>query len=115
MQLELVPPPKPAKIPATGANVDKKKKEGEEDEATLFPGNFVDQASLTFRHLHSSPDYVDFSGEEGYGRFIDLHEQHEQYMNLKGATPREYIQYLKTFDQLFEYPRANKSHSQYRR
>ena len=28
---------------------------------------------------------VDFTDEEGYGRYLDLHEAYEKYINLKGV------------------------------
>jgi len=42
-----------------------------------------------------------FTGEEGYGRFFDLTQLHEEYLNLpgvKGARRVTYLQYLDTFD-----------------
>ena len=39
-----------------------------------------------------------FSGEEGYGRFLDLMTHHEQYLNLPGTKRINYIQYLDVFD-----------------
>lgn len=39
-----------------------------------------------------------FSGEEGYGRYLDLMAHHEQYLNLPGAKRINYIQYLDVFD-----------------
>lgn len=29
-------------------------------------------------------DLVEFTDEEGYGKFLDLHECYEKYINLKG-------------------------------
>jgi splicing factor 3A subunit 3 len=42
-----------------------------------------------------------FTGEEGYGRFFDLTQLHEQYLNLpgvRGARRMTYLQYLDAFD-----------------
>lgn len=39
-----------------------------------------------------------FTGEEGYGRFLDLTGSHEQYLNLPGAKRVNYIQYIDVFD-----------------
>ncbi|KZF20214.1 splicing factor 3a subunit 3 [Xylona heveae TC161] len=39
-----------------------------------------------------------FTGEEGFGRFWDLHIQHERYLNLPGIKRISYLQYLDTFD-----------------
>ncbi|BEI85280.1 hypothetical protein CcaverHIS002_0506810 [Cutaneotrichosporon cavernicola] len=35
-----------------------------------------------------------FSGEEAYGRHLDLYEAHAQFLNLKGSTRLSYIAYL---------------------
>ncbi|TXT12875.1 hypothetical protein VHUM_01276 [Vanrija humicola] len=35
-----------------------------------------------------------FSGEEAYGRHLDLYEAHTQYLNLKGSTRLSYIAYI---------------------
>lgn len=39
-----------------------------------------------------------FTGEEGYGRFLDLTAPHEQYLNLPGVKRINYVQYLESFD-----------------
>ena len=33
--------------------------------------------------LTMTPDMIDFSDEEGYGKFLDLHEVYDMYLNLK--------------------------------
>ncbi len=33
----------------------------------------------------SSTDLVEFTDEEGYGRYLDLHDCYLKYINLKGA------------------------------
>lgn len=84
-------------------------------------------------HMFSFLDMVEFSDEEGYGKYLDLHECYERYINLKGievilATLKyiffincgsflqkvDYITYLSTFDQLFDIPKERKS-GEYRR
>ncbi|KAL8711704.1 MAG: hypothetical protein Q9220_003875 [cf. Caloplaca sp. 1 TL-2023] len=42
-----------------------------------------------------------FTGEEAYGRFLDLTTLHEEYLNLPGIASRRvtYLQYLNIFDQ----------------
>lgn len=42
-----------------------------------------------------------FTGEEAYGRFLDLTTLHEDYLNLPGVQSRRitYLQYLNVFDQ----------------
>lgn len=39
-----------------------------------------------------------FTGEEAYGRFLDLTTIHEQYLNLPGIKRLTYLQYLDHFD-----------------
>ena len=39
-----------------------------------------------------------FTGEEAYGRFLDLTALHEEYLNLAGAKRITYLQYLDIFD-----------------
>ncbi|KAL4988939.1 hypothetical protein BDW68DRAFT_158038 [Aspergillus falconensis] len=39
-----------------------------------------------------------FTGEEGYGQFLDLTTLHDQYLNLPGVKRLSYIQYLDIFD-----------------
>ena len=34
-------------------------------------------------HVSSLPDLVDFTDEEGYGKYLDLHEVYDHYLNLK--------------------------------
>ena len=45
-----------------------------------------------------------FSGEESNGRFLDLTQLHEDYLNLQGVKRLSYLQYLDNFD-AFEPPR----------
>lgn len=52
---------------------------------------------------------VDFTDEEGYGRYLDLHECYEKYINLKAVANKiDYISYLMHFDKLFEIPKEKK-------
>jgi splicing factor 3A subunit 3 len=39
-----------------------------------------------------------FTGEEGFGQFLDLTTLHEDYLNLPGVKRLKYIQYLDVFD-----------------
>ncbi|XP_026485324.1 splicing factor 3A subunit 3 [Vanessa tameamea] len=56
---------------------------------------------------------VEFTDEEGYGKYLDLHECYEKYINLKGIEKVDYITYLSIFDHLFDIPRERKN-SEYR-
>lgn len=57
---------------------------------------------------------VDFTDEEGYGKYLDLHECYEKYINLKAIEKIDYLTYLSTFDQLFDLPKERKN-AEYRR
>uniref|UniRef100_A0A6M2DNM5 Putative splicing factor 3a subunit 3 n=1 Tax=Xenopsylla cheopis TaxID=163159 RepID=A0A6M2DNM5_XENCH len=57
---------------------------------------------------------VEFSDEEGYGKYLDLHECYEKYINLKNIDKIDYITYLTSFDHLFEIPKDRKN-SDYRK
>ena len=39
-----------------------------------------------------------FTGEEAFGRFLDLTTLHEEYLNLRGVKRLAYLQYLDVFD-----------------
>lgn len=56
---------------------------------------------------------VDFTDEESYGKFLDLHQLYDRYINLKGVDKIDYLSYLGTFDRLFELPR-DKKNSEYK-
>lgn len=57
---------------------------------------------------------VDFSDEEGYGRFLDLHAIYNEFLNLKQFENVDYVTYLQLFDKLFEHPKELKN-SDYKR
>ncbi|KAK9933441.1 hypothetical protein M0R45_020639 [Rubus argutus] len=52
---------------------------------------------------------VKFSGEEAYGRYLDLHELYNPYINSKFGKAIEYSAYLDVFSQPHEIPRKLKS------
>lgn len=51
---------------------------------------------------------AEFTDEEGYGRYLDLHECYEKYVNLKGVEKIDYVTYLSVFDKLFDIPKDKK-------
>ena len=59
-------------------------------------------------------DLVEFTDEEGYGRYLDLHDCYLQYINLKASEKLDYITYLSIFDQLFDIPKERKN-AEYKR
>ncbi|XP_023330503.1 splicing factor 3A subunit 3 [Eurytemora carolleeae] len=52
---------------------------------------------------------VPFSDEEGYGKYLDLHECYDKFINLKGVERMDYIQYIKNFDALADIPKERKN------
>ncbi|EDQ91987.1 uncharacterized protein MONBRDRAFT_17466 [Monosiga brevicollis MX1] len=56
-----------------------------------------------------------FSGEEGYGKYLDLVALHEAYINLNMGERIEYTQYLQMFDQLYELDNKKKGSNAYKR
>ncbi|KJE90320.1 splicing factor 3a [Capsaspora owczarzaki ATCC 30864] len=49
--------------------------------------------------------YVTFSDEEASGKFLDLHAQYSEFINIKRIERLDYLQYLELFDQLFDIPK----------
>jgi len=70
---------------------------------------FEELAKLRENPAEDSANMVDFTDEEGYGRYLDLHEAYEKYINLKGVEKIDYITYLATFDQFFDIPKDRKN------
>jgi len=75
--------------------------------------------SVEFEELKKARDgnddtiMAEFTDEEGYGRFLDLHECYEKFVNLKGVEKVDYVTYLTLFDRLFDVPKDKKG-SEYR-
>lgn len=72
--------------------------------------------SVEFEELtkaYSNPEemsaLVDFTDEEGYGRYLDLNECYEKYLNIRGIEKVDYITYLMTFDHVFDIPKERKN------
>lgn len=59
--------------------------------------------------MYPIKDLVEFTDEEGYGKYLDLHECYEKYINLKGIEKVDYISYLGAFDQLYDIPKERKT------
>uniref|UniRef100_T2MDR3 Splicing factor 3A subunit 3 n=1 Tax=Hydra vulgaris TaxID=6087 RepID=T2MDR3_HYDVU len=53
---------------------------------------------------------VEFTDEEGFGKYLDLHEAYTQFINLKNIEHIDYLTYLMTFDRLFEISKDKKNH-----
>ncbi|KAJ1734932.1 Pre-mRNA-splicing factor sap61 [Coemansia sp. Benny D160-2] len=54
-----------------------------------------------------------FSGEERFGRYVDLNEQYELYLNLKDVKHTSYLDYLVEFPRFEAYPRKKKNQQKY--
>jgi splicing factor 3A subunit 3 len=82
-----------------------------------YPGEIHEPMQLEFMRLaqareHPSEEFqnlVDFSDEEGYGKYLDLHSLHREFVNIKGLEKLDYLTYLANFDQLFEIPKEKKT------
>ena len=57
---------------------------------------------------------VFFTDEEGYGKYLDLHECFQKFVNLKFTEKVDYVTYLKNVDRLFDIPKEKKT-AEYRR
>ncbi|GLU09488.1 hypothetical protein SLE2022_263480 [Rubroshorea leprosula] len=58
---------------------------------------------------------IKFTGEEGFGRYLDLHALYNQYINSKFGKPIDYSAYLDAFSQMQNIPLKLKSARQYRK
>lgn len=68
--------------------------------------------SVEFEELANADELnslVEFTDEEGMGKFLDLHECYDKFINIKGIEKVDYITYLMTFDHLFEIPKERKN------
>lgn len=75
---------------------------------------FEELAKLRENPTEESQNLVEFTDEEGYGKYLDLHECYEKFINLKGIEKVDYISYLTTFDHLYEIPKERKT-AEYKR
>ncbi|KAJ8536874.1 hypothetical protein K7X08_035275 [Anisodus acutangulus] len=66
-----------------------------------------------YEQLLKEEPQIEFSGEEGSGRYLDLHELFNEYINSKFGEPIEYTAYLDVFSQPQKIPRKAKSTRQY--
>ncbi|KAF5524070.1 Pre-mRNA-splicing factor sap61 [Colletotrichum aenigma] len=70
-----------------------------------YPNEQAENSELRYRVKKEGdgemmPYIIDriFTGEEGFGRFFDLHTCHESYLNLPNVKRLSYLQYLEVFD-----------------
>lgn len=69
---------------------------------------------LKLRESGNDLNIIDFTAEEGYGKFLDLNEAFLKYLNLKGLEKMDYLTYLSKFDHLFEIPKERKMSQDYK-
>ncbi|KAI8885730.1 hypothetical protein K501DRAFT_245453 [Backusella circina FSU 941] len=87
-----------------------------------YPNEPVEPPEMEFIHLNQTKDEADFeeleklfSGEESFGRYLDLNTLHTLYINLKGVKKLDYLQYLSEFDDFSHaYPKSIKTTEDYR-
>lgn len=54
--------------------------------------------------------HVEFTGEEAFGKFVDMHSLHERYINMEQfRRETDYIAFLTTFHQFHTVPRSKKN------
>ena len=73
-----------------------------------YPNETVEPLELEFINQAKQSNEDDdldklFSGEEAFGRFLDLHSLHEKYVNLKAVKKLDYLSYISEFDHFSEY------------
>lgn len=69
----------------------------------------IHQQNINFLTFTFVLDMVEFTDEESYGRFLDLHECYLKYINLKGLDRITYVSYLDDFDKLADIPKTIKN------
>ncbi|GFS32194.1 splicing factor-like protein [Actinidia rufa] len=65
------------------------------------------------RYSKEEPPRIEFTGEEAFGRYLDMHELYNEYINSKFAEPIEYSAYLDVFSQPHKIARKLKMTRQY--
>ncbi|KAJ6832668.1 splicing factor SF3a60-like protein [Iris pallida] len=63
------------------------------------PGSRVVDVTEEFEELLKEEPHIDFSGEEASGRYLDMHELYNTYINSKFGERIEYTAFLETFSQ----------------
>jgi splicing factor 3A subunit 3 len=54
-------------------------------------------------------DYLKIVFQEAFGRYLDMHELYQQYVNSKFGEPIEYSAYLDIFSETDKIPRKMKT------
>lgn len=77
-----------------------KARENPTEEMASMLSHFLNSNTLIITKIFL--DLVEFSDEEGYGKYLDLHECYEKYINLKGIEVNHF-NFLSIFFNLKEY------------
>lgn len=83
-----------------------------------YPNEVAEPMQMEFLRLKDAREkpgdeqevLVEFSDEEGFGKYLDLHEAYNLFINLKGVEHIDYLTFLSSFDRLFEIPKERKNH-----
>ncbi|KDP22149.1 hypothetical protein JCGZ_25980 [Jatropha curcas] len=78
------------------------------------PAARVVDANDEFEALLKEEPAIEFTGEEAFGKYLDMHELYNQYINSKFGEHIEYSAYLDIFPQPQKIPRKLKLTRQYR-
>ncbi|KNA09357.1 hypothetical protein SOVF_154360 [Spinacia oleracea] len=74
----------------------------------------VIDAEEEYEQMFKEDPMLDFSGEEASGRYLDLHQFYNMYINSKFGKPMDYVAYLMVFSQPQKIPRKRKMTRQYK-
>lgn len=73
------------------------------------------EETTLFRRVLEQSSVTKFTAEEGYGKYIDLHSNHLEFLNVKGIDKNmEYLEYLEVFTNLDNITRPTKKLKTYK-
>uniref|UniRef100_A0A1D1XTF9 Splicing factor 3A subunit 3 n=1 Tax=Anthurium amnicola TaxID=1678845 RepID=A0A1D1XTF9_9ARAE len=78
------------------------------------PVGLVADAAAEYEELLKEEPLIEFSGEEAFGRYLDMHELFNEYINSKFGERIEYSTFLETFSQTHKIPCKLKLTRQYK-
>ncbi|XP_062217876.1 splicing factor SF3a60 homolog [Phragmites australis] len=67
-----------------------------------------------YEELLKEEPVIEFTGEEAFGRYLDLHELYNEFINSKFGAPMEYSAYVGTFSQTDKITQNHKATRQYK-
>lgn len=79
------------------------------DEISIPLSTEFEQMAKTYQQADALSLLVEFTDEEGFGKYLDLHESYDKYINLKGVEKIDYITYLMVFDHLYDIQKDRKN------